>query len=216
MKWKRWMAIFGVCFIGSAQADTVVGYWDLNTRFTPQIGSASLAAELNGVGILSLGWGTGTSVNLEPGYSAGESIRFLGALAGFETGTITLTGLNFSGLTTPTISFAARSNPVFEIGDQFDVEYDAGSGWSTPIALAKPGLSYSLVSHTFGSGLLDNVSDAKIRITFSSIITVADVIEVDNVRVSAVPEPTSLALLVLSGLGLAWWRSARAKRAGVA
>ncbi|MFZ4775730.1 MAG: PEP-CTERM sorting domain-containing protein [Terrimicrobiaceae bacterium] len=88
------------------------------------------------------------------------------------------------------------------IADDFRLEYDTGSGWTTATSFQPPTTSYALVSHTFAPGLLDNLSNVQLRITFSTLIAVADVFEVDNLTITAVPEPSTLALLGLCCLAL--------------
>ncbi len=189
--------------VSTTQAQTLVGYWDFNSTLTRSAGSSgTLTAGLDSLGLSYVSSGTGTTVNLQSGFSAGESLAFVNLISVTEVGRVTVNGLNFTGLFTPTFSFAAKSTPAFQIGDVFRLEYDSGSGWITAASFQPPTTSYELVSHTFAPGLLDNVANAQIRITFSTIVAVADVFEVDNLTIAAVPEPSTIALLGLCGLAL--------------
>lgn len=189
-----WMAM-GV----TAQAQTLVGYWDMNGSTDRSSGSSGvLTRELEDLGISFLGYGTGTGVNLESGFLPGESLAFVNLASVLETGHVTVSSLNLTGLATPTFSFAVRSTPAFEFGDVLKLEYNTGGGWTTAALLATPSTSYSLVSHTFSSGLLDNLANVGIRITFSSLVSVADTFEVDNLKIEAVPEPAAFALFATS------------------
>lgn len=185
------------------RADTEVGYWDLNGTLARSAGtSGSLSAELLILGAGFIGFGTGTMVNLQPGFTAGQALEFFDLVSVAETGRVTLTGLDFTGLTTPTISLAIRSNPAFTLTDDFRVQYDTGGGWITASVLSKPSTSYELVSYTFDTAVLDGLADVDLRLEFSSLATVLDVVQVDNVRVTAVPEPSVEWLLIAAALGL--------------
>jgi hypothetical protein len=164
------------------------------------------------LGVGSLGFGSGTTVNLQPGFTAGSSLLFFDLVSVAETGRVTISNLDFTGLTTPTISFAIRSNPAFTLVDDFRLEYNTGGGWTTASALALPTTSFELASYTFGSGVIDELSDVDLRISFISVASVLDVVEVDNVRITAVPEPSVVALALAAGAGLisrrVWRRNA--------
>ena len=199
---KKYLAAAGLWILiaSASHAQTLVGYWDLNSNQSRSSGSSGLlSAELEGYGITYIGYGTGTTVNLEPGFSAGESLSFVNLASIIEVGHVTVSGLNFTGLVAPTFSFAARSNPAFQLGDVFKLEYNTGSGWTLETTLPTPNTSYAMVTRTFSSGILDGLPNVDIRITFSTVVAVADTFEVDNVKVTAVPEPASLALFGLGG-----------------
>jgi len=191
-----------------------LGYWDLNNTPNRSSGSSGvLSAELEGFGPSYIGYGSGTSVNLQPGFSAGESLRFSSLATILETGHVTVSNLNFTGLSTPTFSFAAKSSPAFQIDDVFKLEYNSGSGWVTAALLAMPSTSYSLFTHTFAPEILDDLPDVHIRLTFSTIVAIADVFDVDNVRVTAVPEPSVFWLLGAAVILAGTARVFRRKRA---
>lgn len=180
----------------TGQAQTLVGYWDMNGTLARSSGfTGTLSAELEGFGLSYLGYGAGSTVNLESGFSSGQSLAFVDLATVLETGHVTASSLNLSGLTSPTFSFAVRSTPAFQIGDLFKLEYNIGGGWALAATLAAPTTSYELVSHTFSSGLLDNLSNVGIRITFSTVVDIADTFEVDNLKITAVPEPAAYLLL---------------------
>lgn len=195
-----WFFLVAVSLV-TAWGETEVGYWDLNNTLGRSSGSSGvLSAELEGFGPEYISYGTGTSVNLQPGFSAGESLRFSSLATILETGHVTVSHLNFTGLSTPTFSFAAKSSPAFQLGDVFKLEYNSGAGWVTAALLAMPSTSYSLFTHTFAPGILDDLPDVHIRMTFSTIVDIADVFDVDNVRVTAVPEPSAFWLLGSAGI----------------
>ena len=178
-------------------AQTQVAYWDLNGTLARSAGSSgTMSASLMVLGPGFIGYGTGTAVNLQSGFTAGSSLRFSDLVSVHEIGRLTLTGLNFSGLETPTLTFAIRSVPGFTLSDGLQLEYSTdGGSWLAVTSLTRPTATYSLASYTFGAGILDNVANAGLRLTFSTPSTVIDSVEIDNVRVTAVPEPATFGLL---------------------
>ncbi len=194
----------------SAHADTLVGYWDLNSTLNRSAGtSGSLSVVVAGLGVEYIGWGTGSDKNLVDGYTPGQSLQFTNLATVVEVGHITLSNLNFTNLVNPVISFAAKSNPGFQLSDTFTIDYWNGSQWVSS-NLDKPTTSYEIISHRFSGGELDGVANASIRISFSTVVAVVDTMNVDNIQVNAVPEPGTLAL---AGMGLAGafilWRRRR-------
>lgn len=184
----------------ASYGQTVVGYWDLNNTLARSDGSSGiLDAEVVGFPFSTfIDYGTGTSVNLPIGFTAGQSLRFFDLTSIVEIGHVTISGLNFTGLTSPTFSFAVRGNALFQIGDSFELEYNTGSGWVTAVS-PSINTTYSVASYSFSPGLLDGLSNVDMRIAFSTVATVIDVLEVDNILITAVPEPASVILL---GIGI--------------
>ena len=194
------LAIAAAASVAGLRAQTELGYWDLNGTLARSSGtSGTLGAELLILGAGFINYGTGTTVNLQPGFTAGSSLRFFDLISIAETGRVTISNLDFSGLTTPTVSFAIRSNPAFTLSDDFRLQYDSGGGWTTADVLALPTTSYELVSYTFDPGVIDGLSDVDLRLSFTSVATLLDTVEVDNIRVTAVPEPSVVWLLVAAG-----------------
>ncbi len=104
----------------SARAETLVGYWDLNSTLNRSAGtSGSLSVVVASLGVQYIGWGTGTSLNALPGYEPGESLHFTNLATVVEVGHITLSNLDFTNLVNPEISFAVKSNPGFQLEDTF-------------------------------------------------------------------------------------------------
>lgn len=58
------------------------------------------------------------------------------------------------------------------------------------------------MSYTFDPGVIDGLSDVDLRLSFTSVAALLDTVEVDNIRVTAVPEPSVVWLLVAAGVTL--------------
>lgn len=97
--------------------------------------------------------------------------------------------LNLSDLSTPTISFAARNDGVFRVGDQFYLEYNIGGGWVKVIDFEDPGDDFEPYTYTFLPGVLDNQANVGLRITHATKLGVINIFEIDNLKITAVPEP---------------------------
>lgn len=196
--------------IGTGRADSLIGYWDLNGDLDRAAGTSGLlSASFEGAAIASLGFGSGTVLNrLDSSYPAGTSLEFFDLASVIEVAHVTLSNLDFRGLTSPTISFAVQGDQLFTLEDYFHIEYNTGSGWIS-VDLPKPATNYAVESYTFNNGQLDDQPQAEIRISFSTVATVVDVVNFDNIQVNAVPEPSSLALLVGTSIACMFIRQRR-------
>lgn len=193
-------ALFSLIIVSSPVRAELVGYWDLNGTHSPSIGSAVLTTHLDGI-IAYMDYGTGSTVNLVSGYSAGQSQAYFD-LAGIGTfeGRIEITGINMVGLSLPTISFAIKKDIIAEAFSYFRVEMNTGSGWEFVENLADPHDEYSLRSVTITDPEVANLSNLGIRIVFGADFDFVDIVEVDNVQVNAVPEPSAVILIGLAAL----------------
>lgn len=203
-----WAVLIGLLSLMPLARAETVGFWDFNNPgdFLGRTAgtSGSMAVALYDASVLVpsyIGSGPGTTVN-SGGYPAGDSLKFgdFASIAG--VGYVTLTGLDFAGLSQPTFSFAWKKNDFVTFFESFAVEYNTGSGWQHAVDLGEPGTSYTAASYTFAPGVLDNKSNVGIRLHFVEVVDVASFLDVDNVTVSAVPEPAAVGLLGLGGIGL--------------
>ncbi len=173
--------------------DTLVGYWNLNTHTTRTAGtSGSLVTYYFGLGPEFMAYDAGTTVNLLPPSTAGQATLFAHFATIVGQGFVQVNGLDFTGLHTPTFSFAARKSAVADLFSTFRIEYNVGTGWQTATTLAEPGQEFSLVSYKFEGGELDGRNNVGLRIHFVEMVDFAAAVSFDNVKVTAVPEPTAI------------------------
>lgn len=173
--------------LGNAQ---LLGYWDFNGNLNRSAGTqGTLEITSEGFDIGFTRYGTGTSVNLLDGFAPGSSREFFDLAEFDEKIHISVLNLNLSDLSTPTISFAARNDGVFRVGDQFYLEYNIGGGWVKVIDFEDPGDDFELYTYTFLPGVLDNQANVGLRITHATKLGVIDIFEIDNLKITAVPEP---------------------------
>lgn len=201
--------------LASALRAELVGYWDLNgTLAASSETSAVLTTHLDGI-VARMDYGTGTSVNLLPGYSAGQSRGYFD-LAGIGTfeGRVQITSINLVGLSLPTISFAIKKDLIAEAFSYFYVEMNTGSGWEFVENLADPDDSYSLRTVTITDPGVAGIPDLGLRIVFGADFDFVDIVEVDNVQVNAVPEPSAVLFVGCAALllGIMAQRGRRAAR----
>ncbi len=156
-------------------------------------------------------YGTGTTLGVAPGYSAGESLshfELIGVITGLR---ITISGLNFSGLSGIELSFASRNLEIGEFGELFTLEIYSAGDWGTPIVLSNPDSAWALYDPDIG-GALDNEGDARIRLTSASALELAGILSFDNILF--VPEPSSTALVMVAGAVLLFRRRAKKQNGG--
>lgn len=192
----------------------LLGYWALNESLSPSLpSSATLTTTIDGSILDRQGYGPeGSTLNLEPGFQALQSRRFfdLASLDAFE-GTIQITGIDLVGLSLPTLSFAMKKSHWAELFTYFYVEVDTGSGW-TFYADLEDELTheYSLQTVTIETPLPLDLTNFGIRVVFGANFDVVDFIDIDNVQVNAVPEPSTF--LLCAGAALLLGLVARRRR----
>ncbi len=190
---------------------TIVGSWDFNSSSLArsQGTSGTMTTELVGYPAPSYQTFTlaGTTVNAQPLIPAGQSLSFVSLFSIVEAGTVSITGLNFTGLRDIMFSFAIADDSLLTGTNSFAIDYDAGSGWQSFGSFAEPGTTFTSRSFDLSSiTALNGATNAGIRIGFAQTLNIIDVLSFDNVTVTAVPEPQTLGLLGAVLVLLAIWR----------
>ena len=150
------------------------GVTDDSSGFFPSANLSSNTADIvaDDSGLTSLGGGSGFLVAGNP--DAG-------------TATLTFTNLNLSGLTGTQLDFAALTQ-----------NFDGSSGINFGGDLGGIlNLSGSDAAYSVDASALDGISNASFTMSFSNLNTVEN-IALDNIQITAVPEPSAFA--VLAGL----------------
>jgi len=207
----------------SVSADAILlAYWDMDANTTlgklpanqgAQAGTISTEYFEFTVGFIAeidpLVSGTADNI-LPPAPATNRATGFYQAATIYNDGAFVMNNFDFTGLTDANISFAYRGENFFTWDTNLDVDYRINDGTWQDIA---EGLSYTadwtVASIGFGAAL-DNQSNVDIRIRTTSWASIAGYIDIDNVQVNAVPEPSTYALLLgATAIGLAAWRRRR-------
>lgn len=179
-------------------------YWSFNnSNLNPSLGVATLEAHWQGVGIAVPTFDvTGTTINAQLGAPAGKALGFFDLATAYSHHTLVLSSLDFTGQSGVRVSYATRSNGLFEIGETATISYKIGSGdWSTPESLALPTGDWAVREHFFGSAL-DGKSNVSIRISHNAVFEAGEFLRFDNLAVTVVPEPAATAVACAAGLAL--------------
>ncbi|MGE9296461.1 MAG: PEP-CTERM sorting domain-containing protein [Puniceicoccales bacterium] len=161
----------------------------------------------------------GTSDNIPTGFSSPDNraIGFYRLGTVYAEGSYVMSGFDFSERTDVSLSFAYRSGEAFSWANNLTVEYslDNGANWST-VGIGINDVEYE----TSDSWEVASVSlpaavqadGVDLRIHTITWATVASYLDLDNVQVTSVPEPSTWALIAGIGvLGLATLRRSRKK-----
>jgi len=152
----------------------------------------------------------GTSINLSgtPGSpNRGTGFYRIGTI--YDAGAFRMDGFNFTGLTDVSISFAYNSQDIFTWDTNLEVDYRINGGsWVDIDELETWTLGYVLADISFGNAL-DGQNNVDLRIRTDSWLSTFGYLDIDNVQVKAVPEPSTILLL---SLGLVSLSASRRRR----
>ncbi len=209
-------------FIGVNAHAILLGYWDMDAATTlgklpvnqgSQSGTVSGSFTEFSVGFIAEIQPdvTGTTDNiLPPPPATNRATGFYRAATIYHDGAFEMNDFNFTGLTDANVSFAYRSENFFTWDSNLEVDYRVNDGSWVDFA---EGLSFNsdwtVASIAFGSAV-DGESNVDFRIRTSSWFSVSGFLDIDNVQVTAVPEPETYALLLGAiVIGGAFWRRRR-------
>jgi len=213
-----------------ASASTLIAYWDQNNNDLPGGGFGFLEgvfpqAASVGTGGLSVGGGlllntvtnsngdvvyqwipslVGTTVNAQPSVVSGGSISIQGGTGNANNGGYFQFAFSMAGLTDLTVSYATqRTNTGFTSqtwswstdGTTF-TDFETVTGIPSGFASAGGNPLFS------GPAALDNAATAFLRVTFDGATASTGNNRLDNITLTAVPEPSTV-VLAAAGVGLA-------------
>jgi len=145
----------------------------------------------------------GSTVNAVSGDSAGASLSLLGGgTAGLFPGNggVIRFSTNLSGFQAPTVSFAVQKTNTGFVSNQFAYSLDGGTTFLTFGTAFNPATAYAIQTFDLtGVSGLANLSNAVFQIRFEGATGSTGNNRIDNFQINAVPEPTSIALLVMTG-----------------
>jgi hypothetical protein len=203
--------IAGMAMAWPVQAATI-GYWDFNSDnlARSQGTSGTMSVTLFNVSVFSYeAFASGTTENALPSVPAGSSLAFFDFAEAFEWGVIEINHLDFTGYQDIQLSFASRQSNL-GVMELFSVQYKTGSEWETFSHFDKPTSSWATESFDLSSiGALNNIANASLRIHFIEFAQLFEVLEFDNILVTAtaIPEPRHVIWITgFLALGLVTWR----------
>lgn len=181
------------------RADDPVAFWDFNdSNLLPSDGSGTMHVSYTGVGVSTVGFLSGTTLNAPDGVPAGLSLGFLDLVDVFSLATIELT-LNTAGIGGVGVSFALETDHLFQVGDWIRIYTSTGSGYTERAQLSAPELGEWQV-YDVDLPWLDDAPTAKIMIVAETVVDVGKYLKVDNVTV--VPEPGTVGLAAVGMLAV--------------
>ncbi|GHC10457.1 PEP-CTERM sorting domain-containing protein [Cerasicoccus arenae] len=215
------VAAFSLLAASSAQA-IVQAYWDMDSstvsgKLPPsqgtQAGSISTSfVEFSAgfIGEIQPGIGGTTENILPPPSATNRAVGFFRAGSVYFDGAFEMANFDFTGLTDASLSFAYRSDNVFTWDSNLEIDYRIDDGSWVDFAEGETyNPDWTIATIDFGS-ILDGQSNVDFRIRTDSWASIAGYLDIDNVQVNAIPEPSTYALLLgISLLGLVAWRRKR-------
>jgi hypothetical protein len=211
-----------------ASASTLIAYWDQNSNNLPvsnfgfEEGAFPQAASL-GTGTLSVGGGlfldttfdatnnvdvyswiksfAGSTVNAQPGVLAGGSISPEGGTGNGNNGGYFQFAFSMAGLTNLDISYATRGTSTGFSTQTWSYSINGTDFTDFETVTGTTSTTFSLKQFS-GPAALDNAATAFLRVTFNGATASNGNNRLDNITLTAVPEPSTV-VLAAAGVGLA-------------
>src|SRR4051812_33587614 len=195
---RRYLAVLGLMFgLSSAAQAQVLAYWNFNnnasqaTLFAPSggvnSGTASMSTIFAAADVTNF---SGSTVNAQSGDPAGQALALVnqtenGNFLQFQVSTVGSSGIG--------LSFATQRTATGFNSDQLFYSTD-GTSFTAVGSAYTPPASFALQSFDLSSvTALNNTPNAIFRIVFSGASSAAGNNRIDNLVVSAVPEPSTCA-----------------------
>lgn len=179
----------------------LVAYWSFDNN-------SEMARTQGNQGTLDVspeGWFTdkdfptgGTTINrINYGQTSYEYMRIHDPISLFTVGVIKITGLDFTGLSGVQLSFAAHISDFIslEVGRDAVCYINDAEVSRQPFDVSTGG--WALVSIDLLAAI-DNQSNVRIELQFDDKINVAYNLNVDNIQLTAIPEPFTTSMLLLA------------------
>ena len=156
----------------------------------------------------------GTSGNIPPSFSSptNRAVGFYRRGTAYADGQFRMEDFDFTGLTDVVLSFDYRGGEFFTWSDDLDVGYRIGTGAWQNLTVADSFQSGWEIASVALPTAVNGQSDVDLRIETITWGSVSNFLDIDNVQVNAVPEPTAYAIVLsLLALGRALSRRRPAK-----
>lgn len=196
------IAILGILGCPLARGD-LLGYWDFNNDTMNRSQGTQGTMTSDPAGFLDTqSYTTGTDVNAVSGTPAGDAIRFHDHLAILPDGNVEISGIDMTGQSDLSLSFAIRSMHTFAWHEHVVIGYRLGAGsWSQVEVLPEPSPTWSLYLADLPAAV-DDQSDVSVRIEVREWANINEAIEFDNVLLTVIPEPATMGLLAIGATAL--------------
>lgn len=214
---KKILTIIGLAAatLTGANAQVLIGYWNFNslsiaTASVPGSGGvpSSIASDSGAGATLTLEgpWAGlvddfgGSTINVLNSDAAGASLSLV---SNAGNGSFIQFSFNASALTDIGVSFAVRGTATGFNSGQWSYSIDNSTYTDFGSNTATTSTTFALISSGSTIGL-NNTSTAFLRYTLDGASSVTGNNRIDNLQITAVPEPTTWALIALGGTFVLW------------
>lgn len=225
---KTLLGLLAFLVIGTSASANLISYWNFNT-YNGNGNPTTVSAD-SGAGTLSFSSGlsdsdvnnpaTGTTLNALAAIPAGSS---LSVIPGSPSNNGQYFQLSFStlGLQDLVLTYATTGENGSFASSRWSYSTDGGSNFTDFGSPVNPSTSYSVITRDFTSvTAVNNLANVILRYTLGGAGAGAPnankVMQIDNIQlnasVAAIPEPTSLTMVGLGAIGLAYGAYRRRRR----